>query len=120
MKFLKSFLGVWSENGKKPQTDRRLKGSRTRKICPEGGKVQLGFKRVPARTKPRCLPARVGSERERVPEVPCFPFAAREGRSGVAKCERLAPSPLDSLLLKRFILKKFPWASLKVISLIGL
>lgn len=114
MKFLKSFPGVWSENGKKPQTDRRLKGSRTRKICPEGGKVQLGFKRVLARTKPRRLPKEAQSGGQ-VPEVPCFLFTAGEGQCNVAKSECLHPSPWVSLLFKIFIknflgllLKLFP------------
>lgn len=62
LKFLRRFLGIWGENGRKPRSDRRLKGSCTRKICPEAGKVQSGFKCVLARTESLCLPAKVSSE----------------------------------------------------------
>lgn len=62
LKCLRSFLGAGGEDGRKPRRDRRLKGSRTRKICPEAGRVQLGSKRALARTEPRRLPARASSE----------------------------------------------------------
>lgn len=85
LKFLRSFLGIWGENGKKLWSDRRWKGSCTRKICPEAGKVQSGFKRVLARTESCCLPAKVSSEQRAM----CPRFLAFCLLSG--KCEQMLP-----------------------------
>lgn len=62
LKFLRSFPGVWGVSGREPRNDRRLKGSHTRKICPEARGVHFGFKCVLARTELPCLSAKVSSE----------------------------------------------------------
>ena len=49
-------------SGRETQSDRRLKGSRTRKICPEAKGVHLGCKLVLARTELPCLSAKERSE----------------------------------------------------------